>query len=151
MAVTVKFHDKKFVEGFEKATATGLIRAGRFYHAQVRMAVSRPNSGVRRVRTRDTSRGKKGSTYTVYPNPSKEGDPPRLRTGFGQKNIVYEFSGWKTGDPWVRVGITRNALYMFWHEVKQRGRRPWLIPTLMRLREALGRLAMTTTKGAMPK
>jgi hypothetical protein len=151
VAVTVKFHDKRFIEGFEKATATGLIRAGRFYHAETQRAVSIPNSGRRRVRTRDTSRGKKGSTYTVYPTPAKEGDPPRLRTGFGRKNIVFQFSGWKTGDPWVRVGVTRNALYMFWHEVKRRGQRPWMIPTLLRLRDKLGAMAMTETKRAMPK
>lgn len=150
MAITVKYHDKKFIEGFEKATATGLMRAGRYYHAELQRVVALPNTGVRRRRTRSTSRGPKGSTYTVYPNPSKIGHPPHLRTGFGRSNIVFQFSGWKTGDPWVRVGVTRAAIYMFFHEVG-RHRRPWMIPTLIRLRDMLGKLAMTTTKAAMPK
>lgn len=152
MAVTVKFHDKKFVEGFEKATATGLMRAGRYYHAELQRVVSVPNSGVRKRRTRNTSRGPKGSTYTVYPKPAPEGQPPRLRTGFGRKNVVFQFSGWKV-DPWVRIGVTRNAIYMYFHEVggPRKKQRPWLIPTLMRLRVMLGRLAMTQTRAAMPK
>lgn len=153
MAVVVKFHNKEFNQGFEKATATGLMRAGRYYHAEVQRVVSRPNTGVRRRRTRNTSRGRKGSMYTIYPHPSKPGEAPRLRTGHGRSNIVFQFSGWKTGNPWVRVGVTRNALYMFWHEVGGNGmaRRPWMIPTLVRLASILGRLAMTETKSAMPK
>lgn len=154
MAVNVSFKDntKVFVEGFEKATATGLVRAGRHYHGGVQRAVAIPNSGVRRIRQRNTSRGKKGSSYTVYPNPAKVGSAPRLRTGHGRNNIVFQFSGWKTGNPWVRVGVTRNAMYMFFHEVGIGGKkRPWLIPTLLAMREILGQLAMTTAKRAMPK
>lgn len=152
MAVVVKFHDKKFKEAFEKATATGLMRAGRYYHAELLRVTSRPNTGVRKIRTRNTSRGPKGSMYTIYPNVSKPGEAPRLQTGFGRKNIVFQFSGGRV-DPWVRVGVTAAALYMFYHETRNEmdRRRPWLIPTLMRLRDILGRLAMTETKRAMPK
>lgn len=148
----MKFHGKQFNQVFEKATATGLLRAGTFYHGAVKRAVSVPNSGVRVRRKRDTSRGAKGSTFTIYPRPSKPGEPPRLRTGFGRQNIVLQFSGWKTGDPWVRVGVTRNALYMFFLEVGTRfiARRPWMLSTLMRYREQIGNLALRGAKKEIP-
>lgn len=151
MAVTVKFHDKVFIQGLEKATATGLIRAGQFYHSATRRAVSVPNTGRRKTRKRNTSRGPKGSSYTVYPGPSKPGQPPRLQTGHGRANIVFQFSGWNSHDPWTRVGVTRNALYMFFHEVGINGvKRPWMIPTLLKHADQIGQLAVTTTKRAMP-
>lgn len=151
MAIRVEFHDKKFFQEFERATATGLVRAGQFYHTVVRRKVAKPNSGRRRVRTRDTSRGPKGSQYTVYPTPSEPGEPPRLRTGYGMRNIVFWFSGWKT-TPVVRVGVAKNAFYMFWLEVGTEtvARRPFLLTTLMELRDTLGKLAMFQAKRRMP-
>lgn len=68
---------------------------------------------------------------TIYPNSSRPGEPVRFRTGFGQKNIV---SG--TKDMTARVGYTKNARYMTFHELGIRyptsgfQRRPLMIPTL---------------------
>lgn len=152
MANVIRFHGKQFIQGFEKATATGLLRAGAFYHTACQRAVSVPNSGVRVRRKRDTSRGKAGSTFTIYPRPSKPGEPPRLRTGFGRKSIVRNWSGWKTKDPWVRVGVTRNGIYMFFLETGTRtiARRPWLTAVLMKYRTQIGNLALRGAKKEMP-
>lgn len=67
---------------------------------------------------------------TVYPNSSKPGEPVRRRTGIGQKNIVGGRRGFR-----ARVGYTKNARYMTFHELGikyPRGtqRRPLIVPAL---------------------
>jgi len=84
-------------------------------------------------------------SYTIYPNPSKPGESPRLRTGFGRKNIVINH------DPkgrYVRVGVSQNGMYMFFLEVGTRNiaRRPWLMKTLMENQKVIGALAASGGK-----
>jgi hypothetical protein len=135
MSSKLEWHGDAFKKHLARATKTGLKRAGVFYHSKCREVVSRPNTGVR-------VRGKSGKTYTTYPSPSKPGEAPKLRTGFGRNNIVINF------DPngmWVRVGVTTNGMYMFWLEVGTRriARRPWLLKTLVENQEMIGKLAAT--------
>jgi hypothetical protein len=133
MALVLRWHGNKFNEQFRRATATGILRASVYYHNEVRRAVSVPNSGERRGRR------------TVYPNPSRPGEPPRLRTGFGQRNILREFS---RPIATARVGIAKNAMYMFYLEIGTRriARRPFLLATLTKHREMIGKLAATGGK-----
>ena len=144
MSVTVRWHGDKFLADLSEATNVGLQRAGAFYHTEARREVSRPNSGVRRRRSRNTRRGNKGSSYTVYPHPSKPGEPPKVRTGFGRQNVVMNWSGWKTKEPWVRVGVTKNGMYMYHLEIGTRHvkKRPWLVATLMKHQHTIAKLAM---------
>lgn len=144
MSVTIRWHGDKFLAELDNATNVGLQLAGQFYLTAAKRAVSTPNTGKRRVRKRDTNRGKKGSSYTIYPGPSKPGEPPRLRTGFGRQNVVMNWSGWKTKEPWVRVGVTRNGMYMFYLEVGTRHikKRPWLVATLLKHQHTIAKLAM---------
>lgn len=81
-------------------------------------------------------------SITVYPNPSKPGEPPRLRTGFGRRNIVINYNKNKG---WVRVGIAENAVYMFYLEVGTRRvkRRPWLVNTLFKNKKMISLLIAT--------
>lgn len=68
---------------------------------------------------------------TIYPNSSKPGEAVRLRTGFGQKNIVSGIRGMV-----ARVGYTKAGRYMTFHELGIRyprggkQKRPLMIPTL---------------------
>lgn len=100
MAVTITLREnyRGFINAFEYATAEGLQRAGLHYHSACRRAVNRSNARNRRS--------------GQYDNPSKPGEPPRARTGFGRDNIVFEFND-NLHNPAVRVGVIKNALYMF--------------------------------------
>jgi len=145
MASELKWNGKEFIERLSKATAKGLMRAGQFYHTKCRLAVSKPNTGRSVPVTRQTPGGNK-RTRTIYPNPSKPGEAPRLRTGFGRNNIVINHN---PRAPWVRVGVAKNGIYMFYLEVGTRriARRPWLLKTLMEHSDMIGRLAATGGKG----
>lgn len=144
MASGMKWNGKKFEEQLRAATAEGLLRAGTFYHSKCRQVVSRPNTG-KSVKVKRQTKGGNKRTQTIYPNPSKPGESPRLRTGFGRNNIVVNH------DPkgrYARIGVTRNGMYMFWLEVGTRRirRRPWLLKTLLENREVIGMLAATGGK-----
>jgi len=141
MASKLEWHGKEFEKHLSQATATGLKRAGTFYWQKCREAVSRPNTGVSVKVTRGVPGGNK-RTRTIYPNPSKPGEPPKLRTGFGRRNIVVNH------DPkgkYTRVGVSANGMYMFYLEVGTRrvARRPWLLRTLINNQEMIGKLAAT--------
>lgn len=88
-------------------------------------------------------------TMTVYPYPSKPGEPPRRRTGYGQKNILKEIQRGV-----ARVGFSRNARYMSFHEVGieyKRGkkqRRPTLVPMLRNNRSRLRQLFIAAASAA---
>ena len=58
-----------------------------------------------------------------YDTPSKPGEPPRLRTGHGQRNIAYEIEPGRG-----RVGVRQNAIYMVFLDqgTKRIAPRPWL-------------------------
>lgn len=142
MATKLTFNKKRFLKEIENATMNGLIQAGTFYHNKCREVVSQPNSGVQVERTKNTSNGPAGSKYTIYPSPSRPGEPPRLRTGWGRRNILIEIN--KRGR-FVRVGIGINAMYMFWLEIGTRrvARRPWLVATLTKHSKVIGMLAAT--------
>ena len=128
MAAGMKWNGKKFEKFLRHTTADGLNRGGTFYHAKCQEVVGRPNTGVK-VKVKRQAPGGNKSTRTIYPNPSKAGEPPRKRTGFGQRNIVKEFNREKM---YVRVGVGANAFYMFLLEIGTRfiERRPWLVSTL---------------------
>lgn len=144
MASSLKWNGKEFAAKLEAATTEGLMRAGQFYHTKCVMAVSKPNTG-RSVKVKRQTPGGNKRTRTVYPNPSKPGESPRLRTGFGRKNIVVNHD--KRGR-WTRVGVSKNGIYMFYLEVGTRriARRPWLLKTLMENQEMIGKLAATGGK-----
>lgn len=133
MASELIWKGKEFENYLRKASAAGIQRATVYLHTESRRAVSKANSGV------DVANGE-GGTVRVYPNPSKPGEPPRLRTGWGRRHVVYEFDSQLMAG---RVGVSKPGIYMFYLEVGTRRiqRRPWLLATLMGHREIIGRLA----------
>jgi HK97 gp10 family phage protein len=145
MAVNIQWNGdelkKKLLEGGKE----GIARATITLHTACQKAVSKPNTGVSKRRTRDTKRGKKGSQYTVYPHPSAPGEPPRLRKGFGRANIQAKFvNDGLTG----RVGIFGNAAYMVYLEFGTRrvAARPWLLATLEANKDELAKAAFAGIK-----
>ena len=103
----------------------GLRRATLFFWQQLQLALNIPNPGVR------VRRGRR--TRTIYPSPSQPGEPPRKRTGFGQRNVIYRLDQTRMMS---KVGIMGNAPYMAYLELGTRRvrARPWLLATLMRFR-----------------
>ena len=146
--LTVKWHGNEFNRKLWRATASGLKRAAVFHHTKCRQAVSRPNTGTRMRRTRATAGGKKGSGYTVYADPSRPGEPPKLRTGTGRGEIVWEYNG-ESKNPAVRIGVTKKGIYMMYLELGTRRikPRPWLLETLKKHWAMIARLAAAGGKG----
>ena len=140
MAVSIKWHGAAFKRLTEGAINAGIEAATLELQRIARKMASTSNKGVPKKRKRDTSRGSKGSQYTVYPHSSKPGEPVRRRSGFGQKNIA---AGVDRAKQAGRVGYTKNARYMMFHElgIRYRGglqKRPTLVPAVTKNR---GRLA----------
>lgn len=90
------------------------------------------NTGVVVPITRPRAGGN-ATQRTIYPDSSKPGESPRRRTGFGRDNIVW---GYRRSLQEGRVGYTKNARYMLFHELGIRfrkvgfQRRPTIIPSL---------------------
>ena len=119
------------------AVLRGVKAATMVLYTASRKAASVPNTGKASGGGRKRGEGgrfiKGQKRRTRYLNSSKPGEPPRRRTGFGQKNIV---CGWiKTPVVEGRVGYTRNARYMLFHELginyRRAGRqqRPTIVPS----------------------
>ena len=137
--ITVEYNDEELIALLEGATQDGFALAVQHYHSELKRAVNVPNTGVRK-------RGKGGKfAKTVYPNPSAPGQPPRKRTGFGQRAIVREIN--KKARK-ARVGVTRNGLYMFYLDqgTKHIARRPFILATLRKIRGTLVRLLKSTRR-----
>src|SRR6185312_17133594 len=73
-------------------------------------------AGPKRVRRRrNTVAGRKGSQYTIFTDPSKPGEYPRLRTGIGRTGTTYApttpeavvANGMR-----IRVGVTESGKHM---------------------------------------
>jgi len=139
MVVAIKWNGPVVKKQVNNAVLQG-IRAVTvsLYHA-CREAADVPNTGAEITLSRPPAPGerKRNKTQrTIYPDSSKPGEPPRRRTGHGQRNIV---CGW-TRTPFIegRVGFTANARYMMFHELgiryKRVGfqRRPTIVPTFMK-------------------
>lgn len=148
MVVKLKWNGPEFRRYTDRKIDAFLKAAGTEHLRICQQMASVPNPGVRKKRTRDTSKqggGRKGSQYTVYPHSSKGaappayGEPPRVRSGFGRKNIVGGYN--RPAKAW-RTGYTANARYMTFHEIGiryKRGtqRRATVVPALMLNRDRL--------------
>ena len=74
--------------------AERLLRAAVFFQTTHKQMLNVPNTGVRMRRKHDRTLKdgtvmKKGSGYTIYPNPSKPGEYSRKITGQGQSGVIY--------------------------------------------------------------
>ncbi len=151
MAVRLSMHDDEFRRMTARKIDAFLQAATLELHRIARKKASLSNRGVR-VKIKRPRKGGAKTQRTVYPHSSKPGESPRRRTGFGHKNIVWGYSKLlQVG----RVGYTRNARYMTFHELgiryKKAGkqRRPTIVPALRDNRRrlmAVGRRAAASVK-----
>ena len=149
MSLRLRNNTKKFLARIERANARALEGAATELVRQTKRTVNKSAGPQRKTRTRNTSGGVKGSSYTVYGSPSDPGSPPHKRTGHLQANIVR--SHYDQVRKSVSIGWTRNAIYGFFHEVGIRGRkRPHLVRTFMKTRNALSSVYRATFKRIMP-
>lgn len=117
------------VLALEQDVWEALQRGVVFLWQQVQEALNVPNTGVRRKhRTRKTKSGR-AATHTVYPHPSRPGEPPRKRTGWLQRNVNYELDRKRLAG---RIGIATNAKYGAFLELGTRRMqpRPFLLSTI---------------------
>lgn len=143
MAVLIKF-DQSFGDRLKSDIRRGIQAATTFLQTQCKLAVNVSNPG-QPVKVKRKRKGGNKRSRTIYPSPSAPGEPPRKRTGFGQRHIRKEF------DPKAmvgRVGVAQNAIYMLYLEIGTRRvkRRPWLVSTFMKHRAMIGRLAMLNSR-----
>jgi hypothetical protein len=131
MHVNVRVDPGQVLAEMQRRQADNLARAVVWYHSKLLEVLNVPNTGQRVFsRTRRTPSGRRASS-TVYPNPSRPGEPPRKRTGWLQRNVVYTLDRQKlTGT----VGVTINAKYGLYLELGTRrmAARPWFLATLRR-------------------
>ena len=118
----------------------GLRRAVIFFWNTLINVLNVSNPGERRRRKRNTRAGAKGSTYTIYPHPSRPGEPPRARTGWLKGHIQYEFDRATMS---ARVGVGLAAKYGLYLEfgTRKMAPRPWLFATLRKVLPQLKALA----------
>lgn len=133
-------HSEGFSEFMGDKVDAFLTAVGSELHKLSRLAASRPNTGVTIRFSAATRKRRKKSKFvnktqrTIYPDPSKPGESPKMRTTFGQGEIVW---GYSKSLQVARVGYTRAARYMTFHELgiryKRRGKeqRPTIIPSLV--------------------
>jgi hypothetical protein len=126
----------------------GLEASGTEFHNIAKTKASIQNTPQTVAITRPR-KGGNATSRTIYPNSSKPGESPRIRTGFGMRNIVGGMLGLA-----YRVGYTRLARYMTFHELgiryKKAGeqQRPTVVPAL---RDNLARLGAIFKRAAQAK
>lgn len=137
MSVTLRYDAQKLSDDIRVRVDRALTRAAVEVQMAARQLCSKPAKRITRRRKRDTSRGRKGSTYTEYV-PSRPGSPPALRTGVGRSSITW----WSVDATTKRVGIRSNGTYMIAHEIGAGPlpRRPWLQPAVAQKRQAVQEL-----------
>jgi len=146
--MAIKWYGDKFADAAADALFEGMQAAGLLIQKIARTKASVPNTGQAVPVKRQTKGGNKTSR-TIYPHPSKPPESPRRRTGVGQKNIVY---GHNRKLMLVRIGYTRLARYMTFHELgiryKKKGKqqRPTLIPAI---RDNLGIINTYINRGTV--
>lgn len=138
IGVTVYIQDTPTAENIQQRAMTLLLAAAQIVRNRAIVLVSRPARRIRRKRSRSTSRGPRGSQYTIYEG-SLPGQPPQVRRGHGRASIAVELD---QAAMVARLGVRQNAAYMAWLEVgtDRVAPRPWLTravrectPQLMRL------------------
>lgn len=124
MAITWNGDEAK--QQIAHASAAGLLRAAVFFQTTFKNRLNKSNP-------------------RPYLDPSKPGEYPRARTGFGRSNVMYEPTSVAEVEKkgYVRIGFSKNAWYMAYLEV-YKGRKGMLAT----LRDILSQLAALATSGA---
>jgi hypothetical protein len=129
MSVTFVWHGRRVKRQIEDRVFRGLQATARVLHRDARRAAgihwktAKFDKRKRVRRFRETKSGRFAKTPGTPARPGQTptgGEPPRRRTGAGQKGIVWGASRPKLE---ARVGFTRNARHMTFHELGIRYKR----------------------------
>ena len=89
-------------------------------------------------------------TRTIYPNPSRPGEPPRKITGQGQQNIFFAVDpkGQK-----VKIGVRGGGIHLAYLELgtSRIAPRPWLLTTMLRMTPRLREIYVKILRGQLRK
>ena len=130
--VKQQWHGDEVVARIVAAGWDDLARATVFLWQRCVEALNVPNTGV-------SVKKSGGGSRTIYPHPSKPGEPPRKRTAWLQRHVLYELDKVNLKS---RVGVSVNAIYGAMWEAGIRGvKRPWLLSTLDKHLEQIRQLA----------
>ncbi len=142
----IRWYGDQHLAKLQSEASKGVQRAGALLLTRARLLANKPAKRIRKRRTRTTSAGPKGSQYTVFVG-SSPGEPPKVRTGFGRRNILMEFY---RPQLIARVGPAANADYMAYLELGTATiePRPWLKPALEQSRAAIEALLTAAFRSA---
>jgi len=106
--------------------------------------VSQPAQRLTKRRKRNTTAGKKGSTYSVYIG-SRPGEPPRLRSGVGRSSIRWI----KERDLSYRILVASPGIYMAYLDrgTRRVAARPWLKQAVTLAQPAINRALRQAQSG----
>lgn len=127
----VEWSGDQAAEAVRSLTLERLTRATLKLWERVTEALNVPNTGERvKHPTKKTPSGR-AVTYTIYPHPSLPGEPPRKRTGWLQRNTLYDIDEQAISG---RVGVQQNAKYGAYLELGTRRMkaRPFLLATVQK-------------------
>ena len=93
----------------------GVRRAAHYFWERLRDVLNKSNPGQQ---VRGGGRGKGGKSFTVYPSPSKPGEPPRLRSGYLRSNVLEQYD---EAAMEAVVGLGANARYGLVLELGSKG------------------------------
>jgi len=108
----------ELVDKYRRQLKEALLASGADLQAEAKRELSKPGRGVFYDRKNMRNRS------------SKPGDPPAVQTGHGRRSVQVDNS--RINQFEVRVGT--NLKYMAHHETHGR---PWLLPSLMRVKERI--------------
>ena len=141
MSAKGEFFKAKIRTAALNATRDGIEVAARKLQVILKTEVlNQGDSRGDRVRTRNTSKGRKGSTYKTWVRGSPPGEPPYTFTGNLIRSIKVDESQLKTDKPKARVGT--NAVYAppLEYGSRRNAPRPFLRPTLVNRKTELAEL-----------
>ena len=106
--LTYSWNGDAILKDLVGAAFAGIDRASSYFHTRLVENLNISAGPYTRVRTRNTTGGLKGSSYTAYSSPSAPGETPHKRTGWLQRNT---FRRKYPGMGAIRVGYAQNAPY----------------------------------------
>ena len=141
MSAKGEFFKAKIRTAALNATRDGVEVAARKLQVILKTEVLNKGSSLgRRTRTRNTSKGRKGSTYRAWTGSSAPGEPPYTFTGNLIRSIKVDESQIKTDKPKARVGT--NAVYAppLEYGSRRNAPHPFMRPTLVERKTELAEL-----------
>jgi len=140
MSAKGEFFKAKIRTAALNAVRDGIDVSAKRLQTNIKNACNQGSSLDYRVRTRNTSKGRKGSTYKTWVRGSPPGKPPFNYTGNLIRSIKVDESQLKTDKPKARVGTNAVSAPPLEYGSRRNAPRPSLRPTLVNSKTELTEL-----------